>query len=687
MVSAQETTLQVILEGTKQYQVPLYQRTYSWGKKEQQRLWRDVVELADALQENPGASHFIGSLVLAPTPDVGPAGVNKYLVVDGQQRLTTLTLLLAAIRDHQREALEGAAAEMAFAQINEQYLINKFNQGLDRYKLLPTQGDRAAYQAVIEASPHAGGEDAIGAGYRFFRARLAEADDPDDPHDIPRIQQAVLGALSLVSVTTQPGENVHRIFESLNNTGLKLTQGDLLRNYLFMRLPSQGDVVYNTVWHPLEQNLGAENLEELFWLDLAQTDDRAKASDVYAGQVARLEKLVGEQAIVDEITRLAKLGELLVLILHPEREVDPDVRRRLQRFEAWESRLVRPLLLLLLDRREQGRSTSAEIAQAMLYLESFLVRRLLIGQATKNNNRILSRAVIEVQNADDIAVAVHRYLSTGRKYYATAAEVEAAAKRVPFYLNGRGLQRKLVLTWLEESFGSNEPVDLSQSTIEHVMPQTLNEQWKADLAADLQEGETVEALHAELEHVLGNLTLSGYNGSLGNKGFAEKRAALAESGIRLSSWIAKQNRWGRQQIEERAHELSLRVADIWPGPTDDVEPTGVEAKWHQLRQAVAAVPAGRWTTYSALAALIGSHPQPVGQYLGTNPVTGAFRVLKTRGRLPEGFHWFDDRTETQREALEAEGVTFDATGHADPSRELTTEDLASMLSDEEVAEG
>lgn len=239
MVSAQETTLQVILEGTKQYQVPLYQRTYSWGKKEQQRLWRDVVELADTPQAQPGATHFIGSLVLAPTPDIGPAGVNKYLVVDGQQRLTTLTLLLAAIRDHQREVLDGPEAEMAFAQINEQYLINKFNQGLDRYKLLPTQGDRAAYQAVIEASPHAGGEDAIGAGCRFFRARLAEADDPDDPHDIPRIQQAVLGALSLVSVTTQQGENVHRIFESLNNTGLKLTQGDLLRNYLFMRLPTQ----------------------------------------------------------------------------------------------------------------------------------------------------------------------------------------------------------------------------------------------------------------------------------------------------------------------------------------------------------------------------------------------------------------------------------------------------------------
>jgi len=254
---------------------------------------------------------------------------------------------------------------------------------------------------------------------------------------------------------------------------------------------------------------------------------------------------------------------------------------------------------------------------------------------------------------------------------------------VPFYLNGRGLQRKLVLTWLEESFNSNEPVDLSQSTIEHVMPQTLNKQWEADLAADLQDGETVETLHAELEHVLGNLTLSGYNGSLGNKSFTEKRSALAKSGIRLSSWIAKQVHWGRPQIEERAHELSLRIADIWPGPTDDVEPTGVEAKWHLLRQAVTAIPAGRWTTYSALAALIGSHPVPVGQYLGSTPVTGAFRVLKTRGRLPDGFHWLDNRTETQRQALEAEDIIFDATGHADPACELTTEDLAEMLSDAE----
>lgn len=117
--------------------------------------------MADTLQEHHGASHFIGSLVLAPTPDVGPAGVNKYLVVDGQQRLTTLTLLLAAIRDHQREVLDDPDAEMAFEQINEQYLTNKFNQGLDRYKLLPTQGDRAAYQAVIEASLHAGGEEGL----------------------------------------------------------------------------------------------------------------------------------------------------------------------------------------------------------------------------------------------------------------------------------------------------------------------------------------------------------------------------------------------------------------------------------------------------------------------------------------------------------------------------------------------
>ncbi len=684
MVSAQETSLQVILEGTKQYQVPLYQRTYSWTKEQRARLWSDLVVLAQDRTHEPGTTHFIGSLVLAPTPDNGPAGVNKYLVVDGQQRLTTLTILLAAIRDHQRDVLGGQEGAKEFERVNEKYLINKWESGLDRYKLLPTQGDRPSYTAIIESSERAGADDAIGRAYRYFREKLQEVDDPEDPTDISNLEKAVLGGLSVVSVTTHPGDNVHRIFESLNNTGLRLTQGDLLRNYLFMRMPGRAQVVYAAEWHPLEQLLGAENLEQMFWLDLAQTDERAKQTDIYAAQTRRLAGLATEDELEAEVRRLAALGRLLHLVLNPAAESDPEVRLRLQRLKDWNSTTVRPLLMHLLERRAQGTATSGQIARAMLYIESFLVRRLLIGRATMNNNRILARAVVEIRDKAEPDVALHQYLSSGRKYYATDAEVTEATGTVPFYLNGRGLQRKLVLQWLEESFVSNEPVDLSKATIEHVLPQALTPEWRSALAEGVDDGEDTDELHAKLLHVLGNLTLSGYNGTLGNRPFAAKRAELAQSGIRLSQSIAASERWGRPQIQQRASELAARIAQVWPGPTADATPVGAELKWQHLRRAVAAIPAGRWTTYGDLAALVGTAPQPIGNYLATTAVAGAHRVLRSGGYLAGGFRWIEaDRHDDPRDVLAAEGVKMTHDGRADPVQRLTAEDLADALADDE----
>ena len=241
MVLARETTLQELLEGTKQYQVPLYQRTYSWTRPQLARLWEDLIKLAEDRVGDPAATHFIGSLVLAPSPANGLTGVQDFLVIDGQQRLTTMSILLCAVRDHRKEH----DSPEHFDRINEQYLINKWKKGPQRLKLLLTQADRDAYRACVDATPAAGGTGTVGAEYRFFKAALVEADDPDDEFDIERIEDAVISGFALVSVTAQPGDNAHRIFESLNNTGLRLTQGDLLRNYLFMRLPSHPDAVYH----------------------------------------------------------------------------------------------------------------------------------------------------------------------------------------------------------------------------------------------------------------------------------------------------------------------------------------------------------------------------------------------------------------------------------------------------------
>lgn len=676
MVLAVETNLQKLLEGTKQYQVPLYQRTYSWRAAQFSRLWEDLVKLAeDRMDRGAAATHFIGSLVLAPTPSIAPTGLQEFLVVDGQQRLTTLTLLLAAIRDHRAETENPSHEE----RINEKYLINKWEEG-QPLKLLPTQADRSSYVACLRRTPSAGDADPIGAAYRFFRARLAELDDPDDDLDIQRLEEAVIAGLSVVCVTAQHGDNVHRIFESLNNTGLRLTQGDLIRNYLFMRMPISGEQVYHSHWLPLQKRLDSQQLELLFWLDLVQRDETAKQSDTYALQQARLDRFEAESEIVAEVERFARLGALLELVLDPSKEPDREVRASLSRLNDWGTTTVYPILLHLLERRQEGNATNEELVESMRYLESFFVRRVVVGKATANINRILLRAVTEIRDESEIVSALRDYLSTGRKYFASDADIRAAVRTVPFYWSGRAPQRKLILQWLEESFENKEPVDVSGLTIEHVMPQTATDEWRLMLADDLEPGEDLDVTYQSLIHTLGNLTLTGYNSELSNRPFDTKRQQLARSGVKLNHEISQCEVWNRTQILARADRLAERIIGLWPGPNLTAEDAATLATWTNLNELLSEIPAGAWTSYGDVATVIGTHPVPLGQRLANVPTTNGHRVLKVDGTVAEHFRWLDpDRTETAREVLEAEGVRFTDDGRADSSQRLLAEDLALLI--------
>ncbi|SDP59910.1 GmrSD restriction endonuclease domain-containing protein [Lentzea jiangxiensis] len=675
MVTANETTLQDLLEGSKQYRVPLYQRTYSWEKKQLSQLWDDVVQLAEDRITHESATHFIGSVVLAPSPGNGPTGVPQYLVVDGQQRLTTLTLLLCAIRDHRAKHED----PIHRGRMNDLYLTNPYKPESQRLKVVPTQTNRDAYQACVDSTPHAGGSDQIGAAYRFFAAKLVELDDPVDQFDIERLENAVISGLALVSITTHPGDNAHRIFESLNNTGAALSQADLLRNYLFMRLPVLGEQVYRGLWLPLEAKLDkSKELELLFWLDLVQRDARIKQADTYASQQARLDRLTDEAEIEAEVARLCGLGNLLRVILSPEIEPHEAVRTRLQRLKAWGTTTVYPLLLHLLDRRQQGTATSGQIASAMLYVESFFVRRLLIGRATANINRILLSIVTEMDRTQPVDQAVHAYLSTGRKFYANDEEVRAATRTVPYYLNGRPHQRALILRWLEADHGSKEPVDLDSLTIEHVMPQSFTDEWEQAVNKDLDPGETYEQVHNALVHTLGNLTLTGYNSELSNSSFDVKKDQLAESGLVMNRQIAEQPAWGRPQILARADALAERVIAAWPGPLAGAKPS-TSAAWSLMNTVLAALPAGSWTTYGDIAAIIGSHPVAVGARLSTATAPNAHRVLLAGGLVSPGFRWLEpDKNDDPLDVLRSEGVEFDEDGRASDAQHISFEELAEL---------
>ncbi|MGW6425907.1 GmrSD restriction endonuclease domain-containing protein [Nocardia sp. NPDC055053] len=668
MVAAQETSLQRILEGSSQYLVPLYQRPYGWGDEQLQELWSDVIQLAEDRIDEPDSTHFIGSVVLAPAPAGVAGAVTRFLVVDGQQRLTTLTLLLAAIRDYLR-AVDGSASRDT-DRIHNQLLTNQYHDDPDRLKLLPTQVDRPAYTAVIDGSAT---DDAgrVGNAYRFFRARLSELAAADDvPFGLSQIVQAVVSGLSVVSISAHPGDNVHRIFQSLNNTGLKLTQGDLLRNYLFMRLPNRSDEVYRTHWLPLQASLDNERIETLFWIDMLHKRPSVKQGQTFAAQQTRLEKLTSEEQIVDEIERIARLGRLYRLMIEPTAEPDPDVRVRLARLAEWDSTSPAPLVLHLLLLRDRGEASNEQVARALLYIESLLVRRFLVGRVSQGLNRLFAETTQQLDPALPVDTALRVHFSAGRKHYATDKQLTDAIVTMPLYLTGRNAHRKILMTWIEDLFHSREAVQPESLSIEHVMPQSLSPQWRADLSAEYGEDE-VDILHDRYLHTLGNLTLTGYNEALSNHEFSRKRETLRASSIRMNQDIAAHKSWGPIEIEKRGLALAERIIEFWPGPADESafpdNPT-----WAAMHQLLTVMPTGRWTTYGDLGKLLGTAAHRVGTRLRSHPAPNAHRVLDAHGMISYGP---GDIPENPRQLLESEGVSFSATGRAAAAQRLTSDEL------------
>lgn len=678
-MQAKETTFQSLIEGSKQFVVPLYQRTYSWKETQLQRLWNDILERAQAGTDGP-SSHFIGSVVLAPGPELGAIGVQKWIVVDGQQRLTTLMLLLCALRDH----VAGANPREA-ERFNDVYLMNKWESGEDQLRLLPTQKDRPGFAACIHATPEAGGNDAIGNAYRYFRRAIMQSQDPADPCDPAAIELVIARHLVLVGITASADDNVYRIFESLNNTGLKLSQADLIRNQLFMCLPTRGEQAYTQHWLPMQDMLSSEHLELLMYLDLVlRGSERVRRDDLFSSHQERIQRISQDEAAVfDYLAQLRGRASLLTLLVTPEREDDSAVREAMHRLNRWGAQVAYPAVMALLETRSAGKMTSEELASALGYIESFLVRRMLAGVPSNNLNRVLQSLVAELGRTErDFPAAVRKGLSGTRMYWPTDDELRDAIRSRNFYWTGRHQQRLFVLARLEESYPSRERANLASAelTIEHVLPQTLTQDWLDAIAADVGEEDPAEVAK-ELLHTLGNLTLTGYNQDLSNSPFETKRKLLGDSNLEMNKPIAAASSWGPNAIRARAADLAERAIQIWPGPDETVRGPVVSRRWEPLHEVLAALPPGSWTSYSDLAEYIGSHPVPVASHLASDPACpNPHRVLTWQGRVADGFRWLDpDDQRDPVELLREEGLEFDEELRADPTQRYGPEDLASLM--------
>lgn len=557
-MQAKETKLQDIIEGTKQYVIPLFQRTYSWTPKEWEVLWKDLVELCES--ENP-RTHFIGSIVNMPTVSV-PEGVAKYLLIDGQQRLTTIFVLLTLLRNKAREAQNARFAD----EINNTLLVNQYKDGADYYKLMPTQVDRTTYQNFINGNPHEF-ENQLTRAYDFFDKKLKQVElEPE------KLKKIITSYFSVVSIVLDTDDNPYLVFESLNAKGRPLTQADLIRNYFFMRIHvDKQDEVYNSYWQPMQTALN-DNLTEYIRHFLMRGGTIIKQGDVYYA----LKESVSTTNAIDYLKDLKKYSGYYQRLIYPEFETDLELQKYFRRLNRIEVTTAYPLLLSFYSDYADKKITKDEFVTILKTLENYLIRRFVCNVPTNQLNKIFPTVYpqIEAKYQTNIVEGFKTVLQ-GRGY-PKDNEFFLRFRETKFYGGGdRQIKTKLILETLEEKFAHKEAVPFENLTIEHIMPQTLSEWWQKQIGTDWEE------THDLFLHTIGNLTLTAYNTELSNDNFPTKKETFKESHLELNKYFSDINGWTRTDIEQRAEVLGKQALEIWSyfgqensTPTDIQEVTG-----------------------------------------------------------------------------------------------------------------
>ena len=542
-MQASETKLRQLVEGTKQYVVPLFQRPYSWTEKQWKTLWSDVVEQS---RHDDGRPHFFGSIVTTPAKSV-PQGVGKWLLIDGQQRLTTIQVFLAAIRD--------SAARLGDSKLHDridgQYLTNAYEEGDERMKVLPTQDDRPTFHAIIRKQEIPGSR--LREWYQFFLSRLSRmtTDQLDSLH------LAIVDRLSLVGITCDEHDNPHLIFESLNAKGEKLTPADLIRNFLLMRVHvGDQDRLFKLHWLPIQQALNTD-LTEFVRHYLMKEGKILKEADVYFELKDRLAASSPAQAEAF-LKDLHRHGMFYARFVEPSRETDPNVAERLDRLRRLKFTVAYPFLLRVFDAADTGSLGSDQMLQTLDLLESFLIRRSFCNMPTNQLRRMLPPVFDAAAGAGPGFIDGLRAQLGGTRC-PDDATFAAALATAPLYSTAeKNARLRLLLERLERWFNHKEPAVLLGAQVEHVMPQTMTAEWAQEL------GVGAEEQWSELLHTFGNLTLTKYNADMSNKPYAIKQRAFADSHFVLNAYFAEIVRWTPEAIRARGEKLAQIALGIWP---------------------------------------------------------------------------------------------------------------------------
>ena len=556
---------------SKRYVIPVYQRKYDWKEDNCRQLYEDLKKIVFDKRD----SHFFGSIVSSV---IGSGATTEYHIIDGQQRLTTVTLLLLAIRNLIQQKKITAEEPQLDEQINERFLISKWAKEDDRIKLRPVKSDREALVKLFGDEEDYDQSSNLTLNYKFFcNMLLREEISVDDLY-------AAIGKLEIISITLDQGDNAQLIFESLNSTGLALTEGDKNRNYILMGLPPKDqNKYYDNYWAKIEKCTDKDVSGFIRDYLSVKQQITPTISNVYRAFKAYAENArLPIDTLLTDILRYARFYEKLLICKSglKEQKLD-DCLYRMMRLEIV---VTRPFLMEVLRLNQDGKLTVEDVLQIFLITENYLFRRNICEVPTNALNKIflnLNKEILRYDNTADQYVAKFIYALRSKKESGRFPDdeefTEALASKQVYLMRGK---YKAYLFERFENYGTIETKDVythldnNVYTIEHIMPQHLTPAWTESLGANAAE------IHETWLHRLANLTLTGYNPNLSNKPFQEKRDAeeggYKASGLKMNQKISNKESWGLPELEERNDEMISLAKKIWSFPVTEFKPAEKE---------------------------------------------------------------------------------------------------------------
>ncbi|GAA9655473.1 DUF262 and DUF1524 domain-containing protein [Helicobacter pylori] len=562
-MEAKEATLLGFFEENQnnQFVIPIYQRLYSWKKEQCEQLWDDIIKIGGNDKMN---GHFIGSILYVLD---GIKHSSPLLIIDGQQRLTTITLLFIALRNHLSEEVE--ILEKFSRKKIESYLINSDKDGDNKFRLILSESDKDTLLSLIDKNKRKPSEPSlkIVENFKLFEEWIRKNTD--------KLETIFKGLDKLMIVwiaLEKRKDDPQLIFESMNSKGIELTQADLIRNYIIMEteVEKQEDF-YNQYWRAMEE-------------EFKQSKKQSKREDPFNKFVRhyltiKTGKIPNEKRVYkafkdyqqkegieieDLLKDLQKYCGYFCQIAF-KKEAKKDLKKALSFLVDLEMDVIYPLLLELYSDYSDGVLSEQDFTSIIYLTESYICRRAVCGLGTNSLNKVFPSFTKKINKDQYLeSIKVHFGYLTEKQRFPNNDEFKEHFIMIDFY----HFQKKEYFLERLENFERKERVYAHEYTTEHIMPQTLEEEWQRDL------GENFEAIHEKYLHTIGNLTLTGYNKEYRNKPFQEKRdmeKGFKHSPLRLNQSLKDLEVFGEEQIKKRANDLADWALEIWTYPKLDAE--------------------------------------------------------------------------------------------------------------------